>query len=1681
MRKLYTLVCVSFSLAFFGQNILHAQCGGGPCGSPVPAVNAQDACILPNPGALDCYFGATTFDQPVSLPPSWCTSVENNHWFAFIADAPTASFDICTFGCAEGTGIQAAVLSTSDCITFAFESACLGGINSGTCQGLVANGLTVGETYYIMIDGSAGSVCDYSINGVNPTINGPTTPVCLPSSLASTYNTNTLSQWTINPPSAGTILGNPVSNVISVTWNEPGPAEVCAMSLLCPDAPNLCIPIFIGEDVTTTEDVQVCQSYTVECAGVDFSTAGTFPVSLLSYLGCDSVVRCVVHVIPTVTTTENVRICLGGSTSCAGQEFDTPGTFPVTLTGPSGCDSIVRCVVTIIPTYVSPTNFVTLCGPAEHQVCGDTYNETGFITQICTGYLGCDSIVNVDLAVLEPVANIAPPAILDCGANLIITLNGTGSNVNNATSGSTFYTWSGPGILGFNNQPTVQVNQPGEYCLILRHSRGGISCADTTCVTVQQNAGIPQLPVLTGVQNPCSGQTLIYTATATGNPPPTSFVWTLPGNHPFTPIPPSNIEVSWMPNTPTGQICVTANNSCGASPPACIPVSVGDQPIPPVVSGPASVCTAGGAYLFTMDTLQPGTQYNWTVPAGAVLTGSGDSIMVNFATAVSGQVCVTAQNACDTLPPTCLNVQVVTNPTADLSGILEICSGESLNLNFALTGNGPFDVVWSNGTQNFTLNDILNGHQISVSPSSNTTYSLVSVSDNSTPACATLLSDNVPVAVWPLATTPLTVQICEGQTAFLAGAAQSNPGVYMDSLSSIHGCDSVIVTTLIVNAIDTTVVALTTCDPAAAGSVTQILSQVNGCDSIVTTTTTLLPSHFIQIFDNSCDPANVGVFTQNLTNVFGCDSTVVTTVAFSNSDTTLVSATTCDPAGVGVFNQLLVAASDGCDSLVITTVTLLPSNTVNLTAQSCNPAEVGVFTTVLPNQFGCDSTIITTVSFNGIPPTPLTATTCNANAAGVFTNIITTAAGCDSALVTTVTFVGLPPTLLSATTCDPAAAGVFTNVVLTADGCDSTIITTVSLLPSSATALTGQSCNPAEVGVFTEVLPNQFGCDSTVVTTITFNGIPPTLLSTTTCDPALAGTFTQNITTAAGCDSAIVTTVVLLPSNTTQLTGADCDPTKVGVFTQDLTNQFGCDSTVITTISLLPSNTTALQSTSCDPAAIGVFVFPLVNQFGCDSIVTETVTLLPSSATTVNLGTCEPTQVGTSVAVLSNQFGCDSTVTTITSLLAPAACGMTASLSGSIVPCGSTTGTLVLTATLGEGPFLYTVLMNNNAVANGSIASVGAPTTVSGLAPGNYTVNYSSSNGFSATAQATIVQLFPPSLNAAPTSNNGGFGVSCPGASDGSVSAAASGGLAPYNYVWSTGTTGATVNDLAAGVYQVTVTDANNCTTIATTSLSEPAPLKINFTVNDPKCFGNNNGSILVGATGGIQPYRFALNDGIAQNSNVFAGLGAGSYTIKAFDGNDCETSEIILVNTPIPLSVDLGDDIEIELGDSATLQAIVNVPFDSLASVIWTPVPDLECPDCLTQTVVPLVSTSYSIQIVDNKGCKDEDKVVVKVDRRRYVYIPNVFTPDNDGDNDIFSVFPRPGTVRKVRSLAVYDRWGETLYINENFNPYDGAIGWDGTFKGEPMNPAVFVWVVEIEYIDGVVELYKGDVTIVR
>jgi gliding motility-associated-like protein len=105
---------------------------------------------------------------------------------------------------------------------------------------------------------------------------------------------------------------------------------------------------------------------------------------------------------------------------------------------------------------------------------------------------------------------------------------------------------------------------------------------------------------------------------------------------------------------------------------------------------------------------------------------------------------------------------------------------------------------------------------------------------------------------------------------------------------------------------------------------------------------------------------------------------------------------------------------------------------------------------------------------------------------------------------------------------------------------------------------------------------------------------------------------------------------------------------------------------------------------------------------------------------------------------------------------------------------------------------------------------------------------------------------------------------------------------------------------------------------------------------------------------------------------------------------------------------------------------------------------------------------------------------MTIIVEKLRPVYVPTAFSPDEDGTNDIFYV-QGGSDIQEIKSFYVYNRWGESVFENTNFQPNDPAQGWDGRHRGQPLNAAVFVYFLEVEFTDGEVILYKGDVILLK
>ncbi len=288
----------------------------------------------------------------------------------------------------------------------------------------------------------------------------------------------------------------------------------------------------------------------------------------------------------------------------------------------------------------------------------------------------------------------------------------------------------------------------------------------------------------------------------------------------------------------------------------------------------------------------------------------------------------------------------------------------------------------------------------------------------------------------------------------------------------------------------------------------------------------------------------------------------------------------------------------------------------------------------------------------------------------------------------------------------------------------------------------------------------------------------------------------------------------------------------------------------------------------------------------------------------------------------------------------------------------------------------------------------------------------------------------------------------------------------------------------APGDYTLLVTDnGNGCTSIAvvTVSANTDVPTIAGFQAIDPNCFGENNGSItLDDVTGGQQPYLYSIDGGALAPINQFSFLGAGEYNILVQDANGCETNQSITITDPQELLVELGDNQTIGLGDEFQLSAQIVGAYDT---IMWSAnCPDSLCADQPEFSVSPLNTVSYFVTVVDGNGCITTDQITLNVEKGREVFIPNAFTPNGDGNNDHFRVYPG-AEVAKVHEFRVFNRWGEQVFGVSNYDPFDlsDEYGWDGTLGSQKMNPAVFVYYLDIEYIDGRREVLKGDVALRR
>jgi gliding motility-associated-like protein len=316
--------------------------------------------------------------------------------------------------------------------------------------------------------------------------------------------------------------------------------------------------------------------------------------------------------------------------------------------------------------------------------------------------------------------------------------------------------------------------------------------------------------------------------------------------------------------------------------------------------------------------------------------------------------------------------------------------------------------------------------------------------------------------------------------------------------------------------------------------------------------------------------------------------------------------------------------------------------------------------------------------------------------------------------------------------------------------------------------------------------------------------------------------------------------------------------------------------------------------------------------------------------------------------------------------------------------------------------------------------------------------------------------------------------VSCNGGNDGAISVSVSNGLSPYSYLWSTsGATSSTIAGLTMGSYPIAVTDFAGCSVTASYNVTEPAALSLTSSFIDPTCSTiDYNGSITLNVSGGTSPYQFIWSNNTTDQSPI--NLTIGNYLVTVTDANSCSTRSSFALTYIYDFAVHANPSDSINLGDTAVLGYTISGTVGNFTN-LWSPSTTLSCTDCVNPIAAPYLNTLYRILITNDQGCIATDSTEIYVIPNYDIYVPNSFTPNGDGTNDLFQIF---GNFRSLKfvEIQVFNRWGEVVFKSNDLN-----FAWDGSYKGSLQEPGMFVWQLNLTFIDGHDLSKKGSLTMIR
>ncbi len=894
------------------------------------------------------------------------------------------------------------------------------------------------------------------------------------------------------------------------TLNQPGTYTATYVASDGSDSTvTLLLSVFplYGDSVSAS----ICAGGYYDFYGSRLADPGVYSVVLTSSHGCDSIITLSLSVLPAYQTFVNAGICSGSSYFFHGSTLTTTGTYGATLTAENGCDSLIILDLQVVDYFDIQLN-ERICSGGSYLFGGELLTQTGVYIDSLIAAGGCDSVVTLQLQVLPPVS-VNLFAGVCTGYSYIFrgdTLTQSGSYVYQTTSGCDSIitlTLQVGDYLETNISATVCPGEAYDFNGQLLTAEGIYTdslqaAGGCDSVIVLNLSVLPELNTLFDV-NICPGESFFFEGADITDPGVYTSVYTAENGCDSTIV----LNLSYYPansDTVTAVICEGENYELYGQ-----------------------IFSQTGVYSFIYS-----TQYGCEATVTLILTVRQPSVTEESVT---------------------------------------ICQGEL----FFYGGV----VLSQSGDYQFQFED---------------TY-----------GCDSLVTLHLDVR--PVTQTSVSVEICQGELYSLGGVDYDAPGIYLIDLISSYGCDSLVILKLTVIPDIRRTLQERICHGetyefegqtlTSDGTYTATYQASSGCDSIITLFLSVLPSYQTDYDAAICEGesylfegdtiSQAGFYSRTWQAQNGCDSVITLALA-------------------------VLPLSGSSASVSICEGDTYPFNGENLTA-------AGTYTATLTGQNGCDSVATLVLSVFPVYQTNIDAAVCSGEGypfagqllsqSGVYNLALQSVNGCDSIVTLNLTVLPVYNAQSEASICAGesywfvdtflTASGTYQITYQSQSGCDSTITLVLNVLPDVVNTLDVSTCNGepyiyagdtlVQSGNYIFVFPNgaPSGCDLSVELHLTINQpVPPTVIAGAVCegdslslggetfsDP---GTYTLNYSTAAGCDSVLVLQLAVIPAVSSSLQVILCpgesypyggsilsDP---GIYTFSFTSAFGCDSVVTLTI-----------------------------------------------------------------------------------------------------------------------------------------------------------------------------------------------------------------------------------------------------------------------------------------------------------------------------------------------------------------------------------------------------------------------------------------------------------------------------------------------------------------------------------